>query len=356
MISVIDTTFERARHLELCLAGLGRQELGSSFEVIVADDGSTDDTAKVVEEFRGRAALDVKFVRQEHDGFRLARLRNLAVKAARGDYLVFLDGDCVPCDRFLAGHAATRRAGAFGVGARYHLTEAETARLGRREIEDGGIARSIPHRERRRLRRLLRSNRLYRLTGIMYRPKLIGANFGVWMEDYEIVNGFDERFVGWGLEDEDFSRRLVAMGRGKVSAVKQAPVVHLCHPPDPSFGGRARLSVNSGYFHRGYYLRCCRLGYRVRPVTDLSVRCRELPRLEAMFPAGGGESGEIDLVLSRSPSDGPSPDDAFEIRGGIVKRGAVPAAGVHLVIEVEAEDLRGEEAAREIVGRLGELV
>ncbi len=351
MISVIVTTFQRARHLELCLAGVGRQAPGVLFEVIVADDGSTDGTADVVGKLRKRAAFDVKFVRQEHEGFRLARLRNQAAQVARGDYLVFLDGDCVPCDHWLEGHARARRPGTFGVGARHQLTEAETARVTRGQIEAAGVSPSIPRRERRRLKRLLGWNRLYRLTGLKDRPKLVGANFGVWLADYEAVNGFDERFVGWGFEDEDFSRRLTALGRRKVSVVAEAPAVHLWHLPDPSFRGRARLSANSGYFHRGYFLRRCRHGYRERAVTDLAVRCRDLPRVQKRFPAGGGESGEVDLVLSASHRDG-----AFEIRGGIVRRGAPSPRGVPLVIEVEAEDLRGEEAAREIVGMLDELV
>src|SRR6476469_7252608 len=95
LISVIVTTYNRPDALAVVLEGLLAQT-DRRFEVIVADDGSTDATRKVVASFRQRWPHETGMLHAWHadTGFRLSAVRNLGVYAAKGDYLIFLDGDC----------------------------------------------------------------------------------------------------------------------------------------------------------------------------------------------------------------------------------------------------------------------
>ncbi|MFN2421156.1 MAG: glycosyltransferase [Gemmatimonadota bacterium] len=102
--SVIVSTYNSPDALEAVLLALTEQGR-SDFEVIVADDGSTGDTATMAECLRSRLDYPFKLVRQEHRGFRAARARNLAALQAAGDYLIFLDGDCLPFPDFIEAHA-----------------------------------------------------------------------------------------------------------------------------------------------------------------------------------------------------------------------------------------------------------
>ena len=79
------------------------------------------------------------------------------------------------------------------------------------------------------------------------RPRLTGCNIALWRDDYERVNGFDENFVGWGLEDRDLQVRLGRLGLRFRSIVLATAPCHLWHRPHPTFArnneGTANLSL-----------------------------------------------------------------------------------------------------------------
>ena len=289
MITVIVTTFERPSALLLSLAALERQRDCGEFEIIVADDGSSDATESIVREHALAIGGVLSFVTQEHKGFRLAQLRNLAVRSARGDYLVFLDGDCVPHDDFVAGHELVRQPRRFAVGGRCYLGRAPSEALRVEQVRKLGIAPFVPAKERRRLRRVRRRDWIYNALGWKNRPKMIGANFAVHRSDYVAVNGFDNRYVGWGFEDEDFARRLERMGIRRVSAVGEAKAVHIWHEPVPSFHGRARDSDNAERYRSRHYLTRPLHGLQRRSLSDLSFYVA--PELRSAFPAADGAAG-----------------------------------------------------------------
>src|SRR5262245_27130362 len=144
-LSIILSTFDRPDALALALAEI-RAAAGRSpeLEVVVADDGSGPETRAVVEAAAARCPFPVIHVRHEHQGFRLAAIRNLAVRSSRGEVLVFLDGDCLVEPETLLVHAARAEPGAAHSGSRIFLDPAETADLlgGRRAAgEVGGAAR-----------------------------------------------------------------------------------------------------------------------------------------------------------------------------------------------------------------------
>ena len=103
--SVVVPTYNRLPILRQCLAALEAQELSTApgvegYEVIVVDDGSTDETVAAL---RQAAAPHLRLLQQDHGGAAMAR--NLGVKAARGNVIVFIDSDLVVVKSFLAAHA-----------------------------------------------------------------------------------------------------------------------------------------------------------------------------------------------------------------------------------------------------------
>lgn len=282
-LSVILATYNRPRELRLVMEGLRRQE-GVKFEVIVADDGSTAETEQAVEEIGRDFPHPVIHVRQEDEGFRLAAIRNRAIENATGDLLVFLDGDCVPFPDFLRAHADAAEDGAYLCGQRLRLDEDASAALDAERIGQGGLGYLAPITER--IRETFQGWRamVHKLQGEEGRPKLIACNASAARQDVLDINGFDERFVGWGGEDDDFARRLRRRGLRPKSVIGKARLLHLHHAPDPTFKGTVRSSPNYAYLHRGYFLTRCREGLQKRAVQDLSVHflCAPEPAAETV--------------------------------------------------------------------------
>src|SRR5438552_18189050 len=118
-LSVIVATYEWPEALDAVLSGLADQS-DQDFSLLVADDGSAAKTASVVESWRGK--LRIEHVRQEDDGYRLARVRNLGARHSDGDYLVFIDGDVVPRRHFVRALRRSAIPGWFVAGKRLLLT------------------------------------------------------------------------------------------------------------------------------------------------------------------------------------------------------------------------------------------
>jgi glycosyltransferase involved in cell wall biosynthesis len=308
-VSILVTTYERPAHLALALESLAAQRApGCGLEVIVSDDGSTDHTADVVAAFAARTPFPVRFTSQPHDGFRLARVRNAAARLARGRYLLFLDGDCLVPPHHVAAHLDRRRPGTALLGFCARLTPEASATVAEAGPTAIDLTTVVPRAERRALgRRWLRA-RWHAAVRHPSKPRLAGGDFGLWRADFERVNGFDERFVGWGQEDDDLGLRLRAAGIRLESILDRTASLHLWHPPDPTAGRRWRDGANVAYFSRRGRLACCRTGLEHRGASQVSwglpADCAAVPlgravaALLAAAPlAPRGAGCEIDVVV-----------------------------------------------------------
>jgi glycosyltransferase involved in cell wall biosynthesis len=230
-------TFERPESLRLVLASIQRQEglSSSDLEVIVADDGSRDGTPEVVERFRSNSRFRVLFTTHPHDGFQLARTRNDGVRASNAPYLVFLDGDCVAPPDHIVQHLLRRRHRTAMAGFCYYLDAVTSARIDEAAVEAGAFEQMSTAAQKKQLTRMDHKARLYAMLRHPRRPKLYGGAFGMWRCDYELVNGFNEEFVGWGCEDDEFRIRLARAGVRVRSILRWTRTYHLWHPPVPSY-------------------------------------------------------------------------------------------------------------------------
>lgn len=269
--SVIVSTYNKPHHLELVFEGLRLQDLApNQFEVVVADDGSGDETRALVDRFRSEVEFRVEHAWQEDEGFRAARVRNLGVRSSRGEQLIFLDGDCIPFSNFLSVHRARFRSDAIEAGDRLFLDRDPTAALTTEDVASGRYRSILPASEYRSLRWRALKDRIYTWTRLKERPKVVTANLAVPRIGFEAINGLDERFVGWGHEDEDLRRRLVNRGY-EVRPATNAQVCHLWHQQVSSFHGKVKYGDNVPYFKRGFFLSRCRNGLTHRPISTCQV-------------------------------------------------------------------------------------
>jgi hypothetical protein len=224
-ISLIISTYERPDALEQVLQGVQRQS-HAPLEILIADDGSGPATRALIGQWQTRLAVPLRHLWQPDQGFRKTLILNQAVAAAKGDYIVLLDGDCVPHRQFIADHAALAEKNFWVQGRRCFVKEkfaaafSPSAPLGRWMLAGRitGLAKAI-----RLPFPLIRRN-----TG---QRGIIGCNMGFWREDLLAINGFDEEYTGWGIgEDSDLGTRLYHLGRPRKFVHGRAIVYHLNHP------------------------------------------------------------------------------------------------------------------------------
>ena len=232
-ISLIVTTYNWPRALQLVLASAAGQNVVPA-EVLVADDGSDDDTRAVVRDFVDQFAargVALHHVWHPDEGFRAAGIRNRALAVAMGSYILLIDGDCILHPNFVRSHLAFARPGCFVQGTRVLLSETRAARaLAGRQIRFSAFEPGIRNR--------LNAISLGWLSTVVPTPNdplrgVRSCNMGFWHHDAVRINGFNERFVGWGREDSEFVARLAGAGLRRRKLKFGGIVYHLWHPERP---------------------------------------------------------------------------------------------------------------------------
>jgi glycosyltransferase involved in cell wall biosynthesis len=251
LISVIVATYNREDALGAVLRSLSRQT-ERHFEVVVADDGSRPATASLVETWAARMPVLLKHVWHEDRGFRLAEIRNRAIRAGSGRYCVFLDGDCIARADFVAAHRRLAEPGRFVTGNRVLLSRSLSERILAQGLEPecwstgdfiarrwrGDVNRAAP---------LLRLplGPLRKLGGRRWRGAR-GSNMAFFRDDLEKIDGFDACYTGWGREDSDVFVRLIRAGVRRKDGRFATGVLHLWHPERE----RSRLADNQAKLDR----------------------------------------------------------------------------------------------------------
>ena len=235
MISVLLATYNWPDALKLCLESLATQT-DRNFEIIIADDGSTDTTKQLINTFKLSHNISITHLWQEDQGFRKTKILNEAIASAAGDYLVFLDGDCIVQPDFIERHRALSQKGFLITGSRVLLNEKLTQEI------LSWKSWSFP--------RFAANLLTYRLSGAINKlwpikiklgdgnwriykkfvwRRIKGCNMACWKSDAQAINGFDETMTGWGHEDADFVFRLQRHHIQRKSGSWATEVFHLFH-------------------------------------------------------------------------------------------------------------------------------
>jgi glycosyltransferase involved in cell wall biosynthesis len=235
-LSVIVSTYNNPLSLEKTLWGLCCQT-ESDFEVLVADDGSAQETGDFVQAFARQSGLRMQHVWHEDRGFRKGWILNRAIVAAAGDYLIFLDGDCIPRDDFVASHQRLARPGYFIAGGSHVEIPGEVhLRFGRQDIEAQHVfdVRWLASRGMAAAKyryRLTRKPLLARSLDLLTpRPGVfVGCNSSAWKEDILAVNGFDQTYTH-SSDDKELGVRMTHNGVKSRRLKYSLVTVHLNHP------------------------------------------------------------------------------------------------------------------------------
>ncbi|MDR1584320.1 MAG: glycosyltransferase [Prevotellaceae bacterium] len=227
MISLIISLYKRLDFLTLILQGLERQSY-KNFEVIIAEDDNAPETVEFIEQAKKQYGFPIKHVSQEDIGFRKTKTLNAAVVTAKGEQLVFIDGDCIPHKHLLKEYAKAIRKNKICYGRRAYLSKKITAQL----LQEKSISN-------------LTFFKAYfsgstHMGAAIYNPflknidkqkrEILGCNWGILREHIFSVNGFDEDYTRASVgEDLDINWRLKAQGMSMKSMKNRAIVYHLYH-------------------------------------------------------------------------------------------------------------------------------
>lgn len=231
-IAILVSSYQRPRHLLRVLHSIAVQkDVDRSFEVVVTDDGSEDETHEIVQEFAESVTFRVGLTTHPHETYQLARCRNEGVRASSAPYLLFLDGDClIPADH-LRQHLIRKRHGVVYAGYCALLDTVTSSDIDVDAVRHGDFVRRAQPSELRKLAKMDRKSRFYEWIGHPSKPKMFGGNVGIHRCDYEDINGYDEEFQGWGCEDDDLRVRLRQAGKKVRSILRWTRTYHLWHPP-----------------------------------------------------------------------------------------------------------------------------
>lgn len=233
--SVIVCTYEQPRELGFALCALARQTVAPD-EVFVADDGSGEATARVVEHWAERSPFPVQHVRQVDKGYRKSRIVNEAVRRSSGEHLIFLDGDSFPHRAWVGDHLAAANGRRVLCGRRVKLGPIVSTEITTDDVERGRFDAPVRALVRSRMRgdvhRLGLGVRLPSSVARLLHPrarKLMGVNYSLPRAVFYDVNGYDERWTFYGREDFDLELRLRRAGHPFYALLNRAVVFHTYH-------------------------------------------------------------------------------------------------------------------------------
>jgi len=232
--SVIFTTYNSPAWLEKVLWGFFEQSV-KNFEIVIADDGSRDDTRELIDSLRKESPVPIQHIWQKDDGFQKCRIMNKAILAAKGDYLIFTDGDCIPRADFVEQHLKHREPKAYLSGGYFKLPMNISESITREDVTnqnpfDPGWLVAQGMKKTHKFMKLTAQGRWASFLNAVSptRPTWNGHNASCYKEFALAVNGFEEK-MQYGGQDCEFGDRLVNFGLKPKRIRYSAVCVHLDH-------------------------------------------------------------------------------------------------------------------------------
>lgn len=237
-VALLISTYNWPEALNVVLKSLKEQKI-QPHEVLIADDGSGEETANLISRFQKEITPEIKHIWQEDKGFRKSAVLNKAIAATDAEYIIQIDGDCIMHSHFIEDHLAGAKKGAYLFGSRVNIKPNAVAGVLKKEEGKFSVFSSKIKNKSRNLRiPLLRD--LYKEQN-KFSSKTRGCNISYWRKDFTDVNGYDETMEGWGREDSEFVLRMLNNGvKGK--RLRYGGIVYHIHHAIKS---KARLEENT---------------------------------------------------------------------------------------------------------------
>lgn len=231
-VTLLVSTYNRPEALEPVLLSVLRQTFLPT-EVVIADDGSKDETRQLIKRIQAISQVPIVHVWHPDDGFRLSVIRNKAIAAAKGDYIIQIDGDVLLDRHFIADHLDVAERGWFVCGSRVYLDSQLTEKV----LRNGwrayykwtvGLNCILNGLRNKLLRRYLAKR-----YGQANLTRLRGCNMAFWKTDLVAINGYNEDIINWGGEDAEIAYRLRFKGIQKKALKMGGVIFHLHHKFEP---------------------------------------------------------------------------------------------------------------------------
>lgn len=264
-ISLIVTIYNRleyARNVILCLL---KQNMEVK-ELIFADDGSSEKLINFIGDLIPKCKFKIKHVYQEDRGFRLAKSRNNAARVAEGDWLVFLDQDIIFGNLFIKEILDNLEENNFLMAKAYMSNKEERIEIQKKIDEQKKYTSIIKElKDLEKLENIEKTYKKDKFRSFLHKIKLkkrgakvVGLFSVVSKKDFIKINGFDEKYQGWGKEDDDFGNRLFKAGIKSKPIKFSEEMIHMYHPFDPT----KKESANEKYYRE-----------RKKEISKLYYRC-----------------------------------------------------------------------------------
>jgi len=233
-ISVIISTYNQPLWLQKVLWSYEQQNF-KNFEVVIADDGSKDETRFLIERMKSEVSYPIQYIWHEDNGFQKTIILNKATIASKSKYLLYTDGDCIARQDFVATHLKLKKENHFLSGGYFKLNKTISNVLSKEDI----IAQNCFNLDwlaQHGLKKTFRANKLtasgikawFLNTFTTTKATFDGMNVSGWKKDMLEVNGFDER-MQYGGEDREIGERLINSGIKFLQIRYSAICVHMHH-------------------------------------------------------------------------------------------------------------------------------
>ncbi|EAL5902941.1 glycosyl transferase family 2 [Campylobacter lari] len=210
--ALIITTYNQKERLALVLDSVKNLEPLPD-EVLIADDGSREDTAKLIQAYQKDFPCKLKHIWQEDEGFRAAASRNKAIRASNSEYIVLIDGDMILEKNFISDHLKFASLKTILQGSRTILNENESKEL----LSKNDFSLAFDKKGFKNQRNIFLAKCIYKFSKLtknfFKKSQLVKGsktcNMSFYKSDFEAIEGFNEKFIGWGREDSEFVARFL---------------------------------------------------------------------------------------------------------------------------------------------------
>ena len=236
--SLIISTYNWPEALNLVLVSVANQ-VSMPDEIIIADDGSKEDTKELIEDYKSKLSIPIIHVWHEDVGFTKATILNKAIAQSKGDYIIQVDGDCIMHPNFIKDHMTYASENCYLYGSRVNIQKAYLEKLfTNQQVQFGPFSKGIKKRTRAIYSPFL--SQFYKANH-EFSKKFRGCNTSYYKSDFIAVNGYNEDFKGWGREDSELALRFLNFGLKSRRLRYRGIVYHVYHFEK----SKSRLELNN---------------------------------------------------------------------------------------------------------------
>ena len=236
-VSLIVAIYKDLEALNLIIEALKTQSY-KNFELIIAEDCQEKQSKDFIAKIKD---LDIKHTYQEDKGIRKSRSINNAILKSTGEYLIFIDGDCIPFKDFIKAHVLLAQEGYVLSGRRVNLGEKTS-----KALRKGKTSLLKLQKPFMLLRNIFDKGASHTEQGLSFKPNgfiyknfmknkkrnlsILGCNYSCFKKDMLAINGYDESYEGTAVgDDTDLQWRFKKLGLKLKSCKMLANVFHLYH-------------------------------------------------------------------------------------------------------------------------------